>query len=422
MTASGMGGVTQGGWGQGGGCGKIPEDVPVEWKEHSDYSCNCRVFVPNLLPSVEWGSCPPEAPTAGACRTIKENPNVSASTSWAQLSKDETNQNTIFFARAKTKNVIEYIAYNLDLKKTTAALIRVTEINSKCFTQPQWFSGNTYAIKVDGDAPSDPSPGELGHPFGVIAGSILEDSPRLSLKQKTTADNNLTAEWSVFDKGVVRNDGSSIDVIPWDLSTSIKVHESKSDPQKLPGFVRYAKGQDLIIKINSSGHTGILSWTATKGTRTLLRSGIDKTTGFGNFGTDGTTMVWTFGEGPPKAQYDYPKNTMMQSPFTTDPLELQKNATPVRDDWGPFQPNGYIVGCGYASRLGYDPTTNEGGYTSIIRLSDGAEWRLTQPTTTPMETIGITCEEIFLIQNPPRLLAIRLDSLGPPIVPPSKKK
>ncbi len=140
-----------------------------------------------------------------------------------------------------------------------------------------------------------------------------------------------------------------------------------------------------------------------------------------NIGTDGKDLVWMIGTDHPDAEGVYATKSIMTSPFTTDPAQLQPRR--LRSDWNYGQIAPFVVGCGYAAHYSSASQTQRG--LVIVRLSDGREWLL-QDNVDHWEwqkAIGITCTDVYAEywgeQADPtevqvgNIARVALDSLGP---------
>jgi hypothetical protein len=123
---------------------------------------------------------------------------------------------------------------------------------------------------------------------------------------------------------------------------------------------------------------GVMSWTEASGQQNLIRWLGDYTQGAGNFNTDGVDMVWSHGTGKAPSASKYPTVSIMTAPFTADPAVRKAKEKRLRSDPGQLGVTPFGVGCGYASRVVYDATTDTVDLL-VVRLSDGVSWIVKSP-------------------------------------------
>lgn len=105
------------------------------------------------------------------------------------------------------------------------------------------------------------------------------------------------------------------------------------------------------IKTHAGGYSGYHAWTPTAGLRPPLRAPFDIKRGWGPRASDGKDLVWNYGEGQPRAEDDYPRNTVSTAPWTTDAATLAATARSLGDpQHGRRFGSTFVVGCGYAAR------------------------------------------------------------------------
>jgi hypothetical protein len=328
------------------------------------------------------------------------------------------NQPHLYFVRGEPledgNGAGEYIYYELD-GKVKHALLWIQKKDTSCNPGSMDVTDEAWALRFSRSGPGFIEQG-IGQEYGVVAGSFLEPKPKLSLSFKTVEEDPLVSGFYAFQGGLLRHWTGGISFYSWNTDNP-PIEAYNPALWGLPGYPLYARGNDALFKVNSGGKIGVVSWDVTHGIRQLLFSPKDITKGYGNFGTDGKDMVWTYGEGQPISAYEYPKSTMMTAPYSTDPEVVLKTQRKIKKDIQQMSPPGYVVGCGYASKV-KSAEDGSGSYTSLVRLSDGAEWKL-KPKNSKyiMPPVGITCEELF-VQPPstirPEIAALRIDSLGPP--------
>jgi hypothetical protein len=372
-----------------------------------------------VLPKVSWRACPEEIPEGAVCRAL-QNPNrPEAGTTSATVVHLPNQPPHLSIVRGEPledgSGAGEYLYYEID-GPVKQSFLWIKHQNTSCHQGNMYVTDEAWALRFLRSGPGFVEQG-IGQEFAVVAGSLLEPKPKFFLSFKTTEEDPYTSNFHAFQEGILRNRNAGIDLHTW------KEPENPTTVYSpaifgLPGFLLYARGQEALFELSSGGKIGVVSWDPTHGIRQLLLSPKEITKGYGNFGTDGKDMVWTYGEGQPISAYNYPKNTLMTAPYTTDPEVLLKTQRAIgKDNIIKMTPPGYVVGCGYASKL--KPSEDgSASYTSLVRLSDGAEWRLKAKNSKYiMPPVGITCEELF-VQPPstirPEIAALRIDSLGPP--------
>ncbi len=121
-----------------------------------------------------------------------------------------------------------------------------------------------------------------------------------------------------------------------------------------------------------------LTWDPTDGVRPLMGTGPGQTPARSicGLGTDGKVLVWKQLDGWNGTSWQ--QSRLMQAPFTTDTAQLTPQV--IRDSPGMSECAGeWIVGSGYAAALlPLDSQAKTWG-TFVVRLSDGAEWKLDTP-------------------------------------------
>lgn len=157
-----------------------------------------------------------------------------------------------------------------------------------------------------------------------------------------------------------------------------------------------------------------MSWTPTDGLRPLLRAYGDVDNAYGNFGTDGHDMVWTYAQGY-VGEFDYQKLSIMTAPYTTDQQTAQASERRLRSDTFSFAPQPFRIGCGYAAR---EAVVGAAMGAVVVRLSDGWSWFVVgkEGVPYPVHPLGLTCDELFLATFT-SIARVRLDSLGPGMEP-----
>ncbi len=221
--------------------------------------------------------------------------------------------------------------------------------------------------------------------------------------------------WVGGTNGVIRLADSVLSFFPWDMSTETFITSPALDPEGLKaGYLVFRNGA-AFWGTSTLYRTGINVWDPIGGARPFIRWVGDKTRGAGNFGTDGTDMVWCQGEGKAPNETQFPTRAIMTAPFTTDPAKLQprrlRSLPTHRIAGAPAK-----VGCGHAVLEG------PAGDLIVTRLSDGWSWIVPKTPERKIHTgLGLTCTELFAVgqmpDKPLTVARVRLDSLGPGFAP-----
>jgi hypothetical protein len=305
-----------------------------------------------------------------------------------------------------------------------SALLQLDLQNKDCGYWPQDVTSTRYVIKPT--MWKQLSDGGRVLERGAFSGRLTPLAPDLVLRVDT--DTITSMDWYASDSLLVGLRLGRHDAWPWDLSQTYPVYSSGTDPDGLPPFEATVVGSDVFSLVTSGGRCGVNSWNVEHGSRPLLRWYGDSTRGAGNFGTDGTDMVWTYSEGTNACKNDPPNPEVWTAPYTTDPAVVAATAHRLRKDVRGMSPEWYAVGFGYAMRTDYfgDPMT---GGLFVVRLSDGVGWKI--PGTADYaqswsDVLGFTETELFVQVMMPNshiggsaltIMRIRLDSLGPGIPP-----
>lgn len=409
--AGGSGGVA--------GCGgPAPAyDGPPDWELFTGY-CGCPMWVPGAkgqLPDpVEWEPCPSPGPMNLSCRRMK--------TPWT---------------KAKTLSINVFPKFWFDAKEDRALLLFARiYLNDKL--------GSAYLLAAEADGP-------IGNVFylqsltcGFDVQSINEGKfaiasrpvamPQPGLKEAALAGDvsglpetteypveSLYANFGVSSSWLIRW-GDVLTGRRWGSDEVVVLHKSGSDPEGEPPQRPRAVGDAVFWEIGGLKKHGVVAWTEATGQQNLIRWLGDYTQGAGNFNTDGMHMIWTHAEGKAPNDESYPKRSIMTAPFTTDPAVRKATEKRLRSDPGQLSVSPFGIGCGYAAREYYTIDSTE---LLVVRLSDGVSWIVKAPPFSTgvqfMSVLGLTCEDVFAqVQFPDEVNAIvriRLDSLGPGIVP-----
>ncbi len=420
-TSSDAGTTATGGGGSPGLCDAVPPPVgiPQGWKEFTDWSCACRFYYPpnptTMAPPINWVACP-EKTNGIDCRMMK----VDWTTKLAAIAVD------VSFDRSSTGTEVLQFRRNVDPATPVwlevevdgpvhAALARVwNAVNSDadigCFLTLQQVHDGKYILGVRGDSSELP---ELKSPHrGAIGGGVDEPAPRL-LAHYTDGINR---DWRVSATTVMRVDTTfSVYASPWSMDKDVLVTRPDLDPGGAPSSQWLVVG-DAIFWGTTPSAPGINVYDPAGGTRPFIRYLGDDTKGAMDLGTDGTNLVWTYGEGVMQGN-DFPTRSVMTAPFTTDGKKAAAGQKRLRSAPHPCVGcASWVVGCGYAAHEGY-------GNVIVVRLSDGWSWLVPNTTTQQLTSpFGIDCQDVFIFSklgDPKQfnIARVRLDSLGPGIPP-----
>ena len=414
-------------------CGPFqrPEAAPVDWEEYTGWSCGCRLYVPGqtgTMPDpIEWEPCESPVPSNLSCRWMKHTwkPDGGAGEGiFPKVWIDRTSGETLLqFDRI-------FVDDNPDSRyrlvgeadgPIRVAFFEGTPWNKGCAMGGAGVTSSRYGFGVVGDTWDGPILVPESKE-GFVGGRLSEPYPD-AIQKETQGDSTETRRLS--DEWIVkRDDNGSLRAWTWDFSESHVIYDPAQDPDKLPITSHvFPWGKNVFVEVGWLAPYGVVIWSKDEGVRPHLRYVGDASRAIMNFATDGTDMVWTYGEGPiTSGGGDFEKVEVMTAPYTEDGAEALANARRVRSDLAELEPDGWVVGCGYAARapaLG-DPNWNA---LFIVRLSDGESWLIPGSATAPSiswaNPLGISCEELFVTAEIPvpqmgtRILRIRLDSLGP---------
>jgi hypothetical protein len=285
-----------------------------------------------------------------------------------------------------------------------------------CAFMHKAVSGSSYGYSVLGDK-------WTGSIFdatmeGFLGGRIGQATP--TTVKKIPVDPMVGASWTVSDHWVVQEKFDRV-AYSWDLTESHVAYSPKDDPGYAAGHTT-TWGKEIFVQVGGLESSGIVTWNVEQGMRPLLRWPGDHTRGAAGWGTDGTDMVWWYGEGKQPGEEKYPKNSVMTAPFTTDAAVAHATAKRLRSDIGGMSQIPYAVGCGYAVRTTVKAAPLNKALL-VVRLSDGAGWVLPGQGGAGLlwhEPLGVTCDEVFLeagFNYSMRIVRLRFDSLGAPSPP-----
>lgn len=421
--ASGLGSAGGAGGGSGGtaGCpGPEPQyDGPPDWERFTGY-CTCPIWVPGqkgkLPEPVEWEPCPSPGPVNSTCKRMK--------TPWTKTTALSISIFPSFWFDAKQSRAFLLFSRTYLNDKLGTAYVVVADADGPirnafflqsvgCGFDVQSIHGGRYALWT---GPTTlPGPGQVE---GVLAGEIGK-SPDTVLESPVSA--GAFATWRVSSTWLVRWRGGLTGRL-WGSSDVVTIQSPGQDPEGEPPQSVRAVGDAVFWEVGGLKKHGVVGWTSASGQENLIRWLGDYTQGAGNFNTDGTDMVWTYGEGKGPNDETYPKRSIMTAPFTTDPAVRAASQKRLRSDPAQLDVFPYGVGCGRAARSYYTADSTE---LLVVRLSDGVSWIVKAPPTSSgvqfMSVLGVTCEDVFVkVQFPDEanaIVRIRLDSLGVGIPP-----
>ncbi|MBI4705756.1 MAG: hypothetical protein HY744_32080 [Deltaproteobacteria bacterium] len=396
----------------------IPAVVPEGWVEYTDWSCDCRFYVPPskdlLPPPIAWKPCP-EAPGGIQCQAMVTDWDDSTSPigSEPKLSHNPDGSAVLEMVRGVYKQWNMYAIGDADGPMRFAF---VQPMHGKswlgCRFHSEHLAEGMHVVQLRGHK----TQGNESKHYGAIGGPIDELRPRL-LDREINEDNPWDNHWECTSKWLFKYTWPMVQTAhPWDMSQQIFVTSSETDPEHDTVGDTVASGDALFWSTGTLKRRGINVWDPVAGARLFQRWVGDYTKGAADLGADGVDLVWAYGEGKQPDDWTYPIQSIMTAPFTTDPQALK--ARRLRSYPGTIGTRPFEVACGYAANDGiYDDKMR----VMVVRLSDGQAWFL--PITEklwPVHAIGLTCEELFAVgdvEKKTTIIRIRLDSLGPGVPP-----
>jgi hypothetical protein len=406
----------------------IPESVPAGWKEVTDWSCNCRFYVPtkeDQLPEpIEWEPCQDPIPSHLSCQRMKHtwNPGGPGVPMFNRLALDEdTGKPLLQFSRVFVGGD-PAVRYDMvaEVDGNVRQAIYQPKSDGNCVVSGDGLYQNNYLYSIRGNGSKPNEDGSFV--YGLWAGKLGELSASLFVKDLPTI------EWNVSSLGPLGMWDGEARLFSWANGSQEVLYGAKNSIHLPLRYSVTAKDSFFFQLGNETEVPAVLSWDREHGIRHLLHWQNDYSRGAGHFGTDGVDMVWSQGEDRDYSKSElFPSKSIMTAPFTTDPAQAQAKARRLRSEPGTLiaRPLGkFAVGCGYAARAGYMNTDLKYAMV-VVRLSDGYSWIFPGGSDVNNlswdEVLGITCEDIFVNVGVKDLYGtisrIRLDSLGPGIPP-----
>ncbi|MBK9001971.1 MAG: hypothetical protein IPM35_40115 [Myxococcales bacterium] len=397
-----------------------PYDGPPDWERFTGY-CDCPIWVPGqngkLPDPVEWEPCPSPGPMNSTCKRMK--------TPWTKTTALSISiYPSFWFDAQQNRAILQFGRIYIDDHKENKKRLRLIadadgpilnayfESSFNCTMSDEAVEGGKYAFRITPMSP--PSANQIE---GIVAGEAGKP-PDTALEY---AVEDLFANYRVSSTWLVRW-GKVLAGRLWTSGEVTSIQKPGQDPEGEPPLSVRARGDAVFWEVGGLKKHGVVAWTQVSGQQNLIRWLGDYTQGAGNFNTDGTDMVWTYGEGKAPDDWEYPKRSIMTAPFTTDPAVRKAKEKRLRSDPGQLSVFPFGIGCGYAAR---EYSTTDSTELLVVRLSDGLSWIVKAPPFSSgvqfMSVLGLTCDEVFVkVQFPDEVNAIvriRLDSLGAGIAP-----
>lgn len=316
------------------------------------------------------------------------------------------------FARLRVDSVSNTVRHSVVADVDGPILSAVVEVGLGCVLGDAGIEGDRYLFNAISEA--------LGTE-GFIGGKIGE-APDFAYRQPLQQYDHTT--WRMTGEWVIRWK-SGLHGRRWGATDEVSVYAPSQDIEGLAPHNVVGVGPDVFFRVGGGVSSGVMVWNEDNGSKPLVRYPGDTTRAAANLGTDGTDLVWTYGEGPVPETATWTRS-VFTAPHSTDPDTVASTARRLRSDPGTFMVTGFAVGCGYAARQFYQANA-EGNSANllIVRLSDGVSWIVEMPPTSEAAlfatALGFTCEEVFTRAQFPdesvTIVRIRLDSLGPGMPP-----
>jgi hypothetical protein len=427
-TTTPAGGGGAGGSAASGGAGGAAPSEPCPgwagWVRWKDFAGDCSLCVPaskDALPQpIEWVPCNPKSGFDKGCRQMKVDWTIDQ-TGFAYTAAVDIRPDGSAMLDIVRLSGIGPKPYRMNVIAEADGPVHSALLDPR----GEGIQGCTFDLEtVVGMAQGnvalnimdDPNGGDP-YPEAAIGGSIDLLHPGVLYSWNPShghgfaASDVVWASYDSYDVGVARWGQ------PW------KVVSKSMDVGGLQQ-VNLKVWHDFVTWQASDGvYMGTMAWTPAKGAYPFITFPGDWSRAANGLGTDGVDLVWFYGEG--KAQpldYQYPKTSVMTSPFTKDPVALKpRRLRSFTDSQPPVSQ--WTVGCGYAAVEG------AANHPLVVRLSDGWSWVL-EPEPLgdggPKQqwrfstVYGINCDEVFVqggVGVEMQIARVRLDALGPGMPP-----
>jgi hypothetical protein len=286
-------------------------------------------------------------------------------------------------------------------------------VGLRCNALPDHVREGVGALFLEGDGGSELA--QDSDTDGVLVVMSPDPIPRLRYRDTQPGQHS----WSAGVEWIDQHDVGIDYLLPTGGGAPTLLHAANQDPEGLgiSGKV-LMNGPNALYQVGNYGAFGIMAFDGT-GSHPLLRKVGDPSQGYGNIGTDGIDLVWSYGEGRPPGEPIYPTISIYTSPYATTTQGLVPRR--LRSDQGKLfglEEGQFVVGCGFAARM-----LSTGQDLEVVRLGDGAGWTLLGKSGWRyMRPLGLTCDELVATVQVPLPVAravvrIRLDALGDPTPP-----
>ncbi len=413
-----------------------PAQVPANWVEFTDWSCARPFYIPasadDMPEPIQWEPCSDKVAQSLSCRSMKITwPHNDSPVTWARREDriwvDEQGHALLAFARNSYQPPqpdwqMALIA-DVDGPVRFAIMQPHAAAVSSVLVSREVVDGH-FTIQVQGDG--EPNAYESTKQ-GVLVGEVGNLRPKLLARYDTTD----VLSWTGGSKWVEREVAPEEEIWlhPVDGGAPFLLTSVATDPDHAQPTRSFFYRDIATLDIGNLRVDRVMIYDDAKGLRPLIGQYGNLEEGDYNHGTDGNFIVWTHGSGhPTDTESIYPTRSIMVSPFTTDPSQIQPRR--LRSDPNQAADDNFVVGCGYAARS----APGRDGLL-VVRLSDGWSWVIPSNDTPGARwlwayPIGMTCDEIFAVYadteqigdaSPPPLVPniarVRLDSLGAGMAP-----
>ena len=390
----------------------VPSQVPIGWDEVTDWSCDCRLFIPGspeALPEpVTWKPCPDHGDGLDCRQMVTDWTIYDAALPMPKFARILDGRPALAMRRNAWPVFTDMIA-ELDGPVHNAMLMVWSDKNDPgCKTSDASLSSGKYLFNLRGD---DADSKGYSSAEGAYGGKIGEPPAVL-----TRDDTDLVVSWYASDKLLARVDTTfALSVTNWSFQGETFITSPATDPDGLQTEHVIVRDDAVFWTASNAYAAGLMIWTPEGGVQPLVRWIGDGTRGARNLGTDGENFVWSEGEGKAANEPYYPVRRVMAATYTTDPKKLEPRT--LRSHPGSILgARQWVVGCGMAANGSTAPNQ-----VAVVRISDGWSW--TVPVYNDMalyEAVGITCNEVIVwgaVEGRSTVGRIRLDSLGPGVAP-----